>query len=381
MLPTLYDNDLEDLDNLDFLCEPDSSNQERWDHVRINWDLHVEKLLHEKHFSTEYRMSFNALCDLCLILSPLLERKHEMSRSQERITVTIIVACGLRFLAGGKASDQKHIFGLSRAEVYRDIHLFLKAVNEAPELFIVLPVTPEEWEKLRSGFARKSYNELFHGCVGALDGFFQPTNAPTRRESFRNVLAYYSGHYESNGLHCQTVCGADLKFTFFGVVGPGKTNDNVAFPRCVDLYKTVMDLPPGLFFFGDAAYDLCETLLVPFTGSQRADQNHNAYNFNLSQLRIRIEMSFGRLVRKFAILKRKLECRLSTSSSILMACAKLHNCVIKSQLKTKKDVEENDDEEANDDNDDDDDDKIWVDHAVTQLIGAPLGLQYLPIFP
>ena len=142
----------------------------------------------------------------------------------------------------GKASDQKHIFGLSRAEVYRDIHSFLKAVNEAPELSIVLPVTPEEWEKLRSGFAKKSYNELFHGCVGALDGFFQPCNAPTRRESFGNVLAYYSGHYESYGLNCQAACDADLKFTFFGVVGPGKTNDNVAFPRCVELYKTVMIL-------------------------------------------------------------------------------------------------------------------------------------------
>ena len=56
-----------------------------------------------------------------------------------------------------------------------------------------------------------------------------------------------------------------------------------------------------------------------------------------------------------------------------MACAKLHNYVIDCQLKKKKDVEGNDD--------DDDDDNIGVNFSVTQLIGAPLGLQYLPILP
>ena len=150
---------------------------------------------------------------------------------------------------------------------------------------------------------------------------------------------------------------------FFGVVGPGKTNDNVAFPRCVDLYTTIVALPSGLYFLVDAAYDLCETLLVPFTGSQRANSDNDAFNFYLSQLQIRIELAFGRLLCKFCILKCKPECKLATSSKILMAFAKLHNYVIDYQLMEK----DNDD---NDVMDDDDSDEL---HCI-QLDGAPLGL-------
>ena len=129
--------------------------------------------------------------------------------------------------------------------------------------------------------------------MGALDGFFQPTKAPTKKECPGNATEYYSGHYESYGLNCQVACDANLRFFFFGVAGPGKTNDNVAFPWCVELYAMIMALPSGLYFLGDAAYDLCETLLVPFIGSQRSNADNDAFNLYLSQLRIRIEMDFG----------------------------------------------------------------------------------------
>ena len=172
--------------------------------------------------------------------------------------------------------------------------------------------------------------------MGALGGFFQPRKAPTKKECLGNVTAYYLGHYESYGLNCQVACDANLRFFFFGVAGPGKTNDNVAFPRCVELYATIMALPSGLYFLGDAAYDLCENLLVPFTGFQQANADNDAFNFYLSQLRIRIEMAFGRFLCKFCILKCKLECKLATSSKILMAFAKLHNYVIDYQLMEKR---------------------------------------------
>jgi hypothetical protein len=42
---------------------------------------------------------------------------------------------------------------------------------------------------------------------------------------------------------------------------------------------------------GDAAsYTLNDVILVPFVGSQRDDPTQDAFNFFLSQLRIRIEM-------------------------------------------------------------------------------------------
>ena len=61
-----------------------------------------------------------------------------------------------------------------------------------------------------------------------------------------------------------------------------------------------------------------------------------------------------------------------------MACAKLHNYVIDCQLKAKK---EQDDMLGTYNDGDDDDDDITIDHVVTQLVGAPLGLQYLLVLP
>ena len=85
-------------------------------------------------------------------------------------------------------------------------------------------------------------------------------------------------------MNCQAACDANLRFHFFGVVGPGKTNNNVAFPRCGKIYDIVTKLPMGLYFLGDATYILLNTLLIPFTGSQRDDVDNDAYNFYLSQL-------------------------------------------------------------------------------------------------
>ena len=102
--------------------------------------------------------------------------------------------------------------------------------------------------------------------------------------------------HQRNGLNCQAACDVHLRFIFFGVVGLGKTNDNVAFPKCGILYDRVTNLPTGLYFVGDAAYTLSNFLLIPFTESQQDDVDNDAYNFYLSQLRICIEMAFGRLV-------------------------------------------------------------------------------------
>ena len=351
--------------------------EERWAHKRIDWKLHVQKLLHEKMFHKEYRMPHAAFVYLCIILGPAVTRNHSMSESEEPITVEITVACGLRILAGGTQPDQKHIFGLSKTEVHRTFRRFLRAVNDVTELEIKLPATPDEWEKVRYAFEKKSRNSLFDGCVGAIDGFFQPTTCPTVKEVGGNVVAYYSGHYESYGLNCQAACDANLRFHFFGVVGPGKTNDNVAFPRCGILYDKVNKLPIGLYFLGDAAYTLSDTLLIPFTGSQRDDVDNDAYNFYLSQLRIRIEMAFGRLVRKWGILKKNMAYKLAKTSLILQVCAKLHNFVIDWQL-LQKSLRTNDNE-VNDDEGDDDEDNNDL-HIVSDIT-APSGMRYLPTLP
>ena len=159
-------------------------------------------------------MSYAAFTYLCIILCPALERNDQKRRKGGPITVEMTVACGLRVLKGGTQDDQTHIFGISLTEVHVTFHRFLLAVNQATELDIVLPKTFEEWDPVRMGFKKKSYCELFSGCCGAIDGFFQPTTCPTVKEVGGNVTAYYSGHYESYGLNCQGACDVNLRFLF-----------------------------------------------------------------------------------------------------------------------------------------------------------------------
>jgi hypothetical protein len=54
---------------------------------------------------------------------------------------------------------------------------------------------------------------------------------------------------------------------FFGVVAPGKTNDNSTFKYCTAL-KEINELPYGLFMVGYAAYTPYEWLLIPLVGVQ-----------------------------------------------------------------------------------------------------------------
>ena len=111
------------------------------------------------------------------------------------------------------------------------------------------------------------------------------------------------------------------------MVGPGSINDNRSYKKC-GLDEVIDNLPEGYYILGDAAYSLSNNLLIPFVGSHRDDIAKDAYNFFLSQLRIRVEMSFGLLVRKWGILQQKLGCSLNTNSDILVACGRLHNYVL-----------------------------------------------------
>ena len=143
-------------------------------------------------------------------------------------------------------------------------------------------------------------------------------------------------------------------------------NDNIAFHMAEALAETISKLPTGLYMLGDAAYTLSEHLLIPFTGSQRENADNDAFNYHLSQLRIRIEMAFGRLVNKFRILKKNLEGKtMKINARIIMACAILHNFII--------------DQDVPEDKKGDDHDDIDVDNlGIIPMLGSPLGMVYHP---
>ncbi len=164
-------------------------------------------------------------------------------------------------------------------------------------------------------------------CFGCIDSYLAVTVQPSMADSEHNPGAFYSGHYGVYALNVQAVCDYRSRFLFSAVATPGKCADQVAFER-TSLPALMECFPIGKYLVGDAAYSVSEKMLVPFTGSQRNNASNDAFNFCLSQLRIRIEMAFGLMTNKWRVLCAPLQTSLSMSADILECCSKLHNFCI-----------------------------------------------------
>ena len=186
----------------------------------------------------EYLMSYDAHSNLVRLLDPILQRWEFNSWGSEPILVEHIIAIGLRRLGGGQIKDQRHIIGTSKTAAYQAFDDFVNAINQHPELDIKQPQSHEEWVEVNKGFTSKSSDGIMNGCVGAIDGYFQRTQTPGKGK-VGNVNAYYSGHYESHGVNCQACVRSDLRFTYFGVISPGSTNDNISYPLAVGLKEMI----------------------------------------------------------------------------------------------------------------------------------------------
>jgi hypothetical protein len=79
----------------------------------------------------------------------------------------------------------------------------------------------------------------------------------------------------AHGLNILAICDSDRCFTFSGVIAPGKASDQVAFEKNT-IHDCVMALPMGMHLVGDAAYQVSDVMLVPFTGSHCEDAGKDA---------------------------------------------------------------------------------------------------------
>ena len=237
-------------------------------------------------------------------------------------------------MAGGSCHDIRLTSGISKSAFYLCLKRCLNAVIACPLLSIELPETADEFKEIHDGFERLSLHGIMKGCIGAIDGFLALIQTPIAKD-VGNVNDYFSGHYYHMGLNCQAMCDHLCRFTYFGVVSPGRTHDSSAFNDASELKQFIDNLTAGKYFVvSDAAYILTETLLTPYKGSQRMNEDKYAFNFYLSQLRIRIEQSFGMMVEKWRILLSPLPRSLKVSSKIIMACARLHNFCINERVAT-----------------------------------------------
>jgi hypothetical protein len=272
------------------------------------------------------RQSFDKLC---LLLKPHLEVDEIMSKirtGKGPISTEIALHCLLRWLSGGSYLDIRLYAGISIPSFYLVVYRCVDAILKLKELEYTFPTTNDMMEIAANDFKALAGNDVMDGCVGCIDGMLIPINTPASAE-VGHVKSYFSGHYQQYGINMQAICDSRCRFIFASLAAPGGTNDIVAY-RNTGISTKIENLPTGKYVIGDNAYICTEHMLTPFAGDQKKEEKKDVYNFYLSRLRIRIEMTFGWFVNKWRIFKNPTSVKIRNIGRLVMCATRLHNFCI-----------------------------------------------------
>jgi len=119
------------------------------------------------------------------------------------------------------------------------------------------------------------------------------------------------------------------------VLGPGVMCNNVAYQQKVNgvlLHDLIQSLPAGYYVVADAAYTPTEHLVSVVGGVEAHNPRYDAFNYVVSQCRIRIEMSFGLMCKKWGIFWHLCHMNMSNYKVMVGAMARIHNFCIDERL-------------------------------------------------
>ena len=310
------------------------SRADRVFRTRLAWDEHVRMLLLENQFERTYRMSHEAFQNLVELLRPDISVDEAMSYvsssgSTQPIIPELVLHCLLRYLSGGTYIDVRLLAQMSVASFYRILHLAIKSVCQCTALAIRFELDEESINRRMALFANLSSHQVMRGCTGCIDGILIQTKCPSSND-VQNARDYFSGHYQKYGLNMQAVCDHAYRFLWVGVNAPGGMSDNTNY-QLSTISSLVEALPAGTYILGDNAYQVSENILTPFSGSQKDNIWNDSFNFHLSQLRIKIEQTFGIFNSRWGIFQKPLKLGFRAIPKMILAAAKLHNFIMRNR--------------------------------------------------
>ena len=103
--------------------------------------------------------------------------------------------------------------------------------------------------------------------------------------------------------------------------------------KMVALNQLVESMPSLFCAIGDCAYTPTEHLVPIYRGADARRPKYDNFIFFASQLRIRIEMAFGLMVKKWGLLSRPLSIKMSNVKHLMVTIARLHNFCINERLR------------------------------------------------
>ncbi|XP_036144945.1 putative nuclease HARBI1 [Monomorium pharaonis] len=184
------------------------------------------------------------------------------------------------------------------------------------------------------------------GAIGfpSIDGAIDCTHIRLTHTSFRNVDEIYRNRKGYFSLNVQVVVGPRTEILDIVPEWPGSEHDSRIFQNS-RIYMRYREYRLNGILVGDAGYPSLPFLLTPI-GNPVTDEE-TSYNIIHRRTRGIVERTFGVWKRRFPCLSRGLSTKLLTSTTIVVACAVLHNLT----LILNDNLEEEDDEGAENIND------------------------------
>jgi hypothetical protein len=247
------------------------------------------------------------------------------------ISPDVRLACAIRWFAGGSVYDIMTTYGIGHTDTMNSFWYVVDAINRHPRFEISYPGDHAKQLSIARGFANVSAAG-FQCCAGAIDGILIWIHKPSPKEcevAGCGAGKFLCGRKKKFGLNCQAVCDAWGRILDISILYPGSTSDVLAFEG-MSLFHKLEDgiLAPGLCLFGDNAYLNTPYMATPYPAVSGGTKD--SYNFYHSQVRIRIECTFGMLTHRWSILRSAIPMNVSVKKTValVVALAKLHNYCI-----------------------------------------------------
>lgn len=290
------------------------------------------------YFRRAYRMKYSTFKCLAEELGPYIIRASGQkdgvrpgSPPNGHISSDVRLACAIRWFAGASAYDLMTTFGIGHTDTINSCWYVVEAVNGHPSFNIEYPEDHEKQKAIARGFQEASAAG-FNSCAGAIDGVLIWIHKPSRKDCLDagcDEGKFHCARKHKFGLNCQAVCDVRGRILDISVLYPGSTSDCLAFEG-MSLFQKLEHgiLAPGLCLFGDNAYINTPFMATPYPAVSGGTQDY--YNFYHSQLRIRIECTFGMLTHRWSILRSAIPMKVTVRKTValVLALAKLHNYCI-----------------------------------------------------
>lgn len=309
-----------------------SKHPRTWDEIDRLW-IHYDAV----DFRRIFRLSQNAVVKLVQELGGL----GVFTESKFQAQFDPLLQCLLWLQTMSKGMDgSQHEPKVSKGYLYVIEERILSAMT-GPMLrkYIKWP-TLQKAREIEAGFRMLNG---FPGVIGVVDGTHISVRIPQRGDQ-----AYYcrKGY---PAMQVQATCDHKFLYTDVFLGYPGSVHDARVF-RNSDVYANAnalyyKDEGEDFHVLGDSAYPATTFCLTPFRRSAAQTPEHRRYSYRLSQLRMTIEVAFGRTKSWFRILNHVDRRSKKKLIDVIAACFVLHNFKILHDGLSQEDMEGSEEDE------------------------------------